>query len=326
MCPFCSPPIGDVSTKGPPVCLRYRWSLYRGWNSQHGNHYYEGTVVFHRLFCVFLWQNFLNLIPFWLAFSFFHSGAEMEPESTDFHRLAQCLHAGGLPEGHGRAAPAQIPPGDFHADRTGASLFNSLFHLKVWGVISCEPLRLDHSKRWIRVPNINWSHRPVLITLMSLFPSCWICACSMYGALSFPTASWLLRPCFTSRLWTWWKMSQVKTTERLFETGEGGCCFLLALPDPSVVDRLQLWRGQSWRSVWGGWFLSPWRCARSAAPPWKRSRGSLQTTRTTSRPTLPTWHGWWVQSSPSTNFWYKNVSKVSVDIEANPRWNHWTFS
>lgn len=27
-------------------------------------------------------------------------------------------------------------------------------------------------------------------------------------------------------------------------------------------------------------------------------------------------------TSPSTNVWYKNVSKISGDIEANPRWNH----
>lgn len=48
------------------------------------------------------------------------AGAEMEPESSDPRLLAQRLHAGGLSEGDGRAASAQIPAGDLHADRTGA--------------------------------------------------------------------------------------------------------------------------------------------------------------------------------------------------------------
>lgn len=34
--------VGDVSSKGPPVCLRYRWSMLRGWDSQHGAHCHEG--------------------------------------------------------------------------------------------------------------------------------------------------------------------------------------------------------------------------------------------------------------------------------------------
>lgn len=48
------------------------------------------------------------------------AGAEMEPESSDSRLLAQRLHAGGLSEGDGRAASAQIPPGHLHADCTGA--------------------------------------------------------------------------------------------------------------------------------------------------------------------------------------------------------------
>ena len=48
------------------------------------------------------------------------SGAELEPESTDAHLLAQRLHAGGLPEGHRGAAHPQIPPSHIHTDREGA--------------------------------------------------------------------------------------------------------------------------------------------------------------------------------------------------------------
>lgn len=43
----------------------------------------------------------------------------MEPEPTDSRVLAQCLHAGGLPEGLGRAPPPQIPAGHLHAHRRG---------------------------------------------------------------------------------------------------------------------------------------------------------------------------------------------------------------
>lgn len=44
----------------------------------------------------------------------------MEPVSSDPRLLAQRLHAGGVPEGDGRAAAVQIPPGYLYADRTGA--------------------------------------------------------------------------------------------------------------------------------------------------------------------------------------------------------------
>ncbi len=37
----------------------------------------------------------------------------------------------------------------------------------------------------------------------------------MCVALSFPMASLLLQPCFTSPLWSWWKTSQVKTQTHL---------------------------------------------------------------------------------------------------------------
>ena len=47
------------------------------------------------------------------------SGAELEPESTDAHLLAQRVHAGGLPEGDRGAAHPQIPSGDIHTDRKG---------------------------------------------------------------------------------------------------------------------------------------------------------------------------------------------------------------
>lgn len=48
------------------------------------------------------------------------AGAEVELESSDSHLLAQCLHAGGLSEGDGGAASAQIPPGNLHTDCRGA--------------------------------------------------------------------------------------------------------------------------------------------------------------------------------------------------------------
>lgn len=44
------------------------------------------------------------------------------------------------------------------------------------------------------------------------------------------------------------------------------------LPDASTLVWLQLWRGWSWRSVWGGWFRLRWRYVRSEAPSWKHSR------------------------------------------------------
>lgn len=46
-----------------------------------------------------------------------NAGAEVEPQPADAHLLAQCLHAGGLPEGDGGAAHSQIPSGYLYADR-----------------------------------------------------------------------------------------------------------------------------------------------------------------------------------------------------------------
>ena len=46
-------------------------------------------------------------------------GAELEPQPPDSHLLAQCVHAGGLPEGLRRAAHPQIPPENLHTNRTG---------------------------------------------------------------------------------------------------------------------------------------------------------------------------------------------------------------
>lgn len=63
------------------------------------------------------------------AFCFANAGAEVESQPTDSHLLAQCLHAGGLPERHGRAAHPQIPTGYFHTDRRGIDgyiLYNPL--------------------------------------------------------------------------------------------------------------------------------------------------------------------------------------------------------
>lgn len=121
-------------------------------------------------------------------------------------------------------------------------------------------------------------------------PSCSTCACLTYDAWSFPTACSLPRPCFTSRLWSWWKMCQVKPAP----LGAATRGVVVSWPPVCVVCVcVQLWRGWSWRSVWGGWFPLPWRSVRSADPPWKRSRESRQTTCTTSRRTRPTWRGWW---------------------------------
>lgn len=56
-----------------------------------------------------------------LVCSFFclNTGAEMESQPTNSHLLAQCLHAGGLPERDGRAAHPQISPGYLHTDCRG---------------------------------------------------------------------------------------------------------------------------------------------------------------------------------------------------------------
>lgn len=43
----------------------------------------------------------------------------MEPQPADSYFLAQCLHAGGLPERNGRAAPPQISPGYVYTDCRG---------------------------------------------------------------------------------------------------------------------------------------------------------------------------------------------------------------
>lgn len=50
---------------------------------------------------------------------FSNTGAELESEPTDSHLLAQCLHAGGLPERDRRVAPPQIPSDYLHTDRRG---------------------------------------------------------------------------------------------------------------------------------------------------------------------------------------------------------------
>lgn len=60
--------------------------------------------------------------------------------------------------------------------------------------------------------------KSVICSCVFFFPSCWTCACLMYGALSFPTASSLLQPCFTSRLWSLWKTSRVRKIPRGVET------------------------------------------------------------------------------------------------------------
>lgn len=66
------------------------------------------------------------------SFLFSNTGAELESQPTDSHILAQCLHAGGLPEGDRRAAHPQIPTGYLHTDRRGSAcvLTNELiYHL-----------------------------------------------------------------------------------------------------------------------------------------------------------------------------------------------------
>lgn len=49
----------------------------------------------------------------------FNTGAELVSKPTDSHLLAQCLHAGGLPERDGPAAHRQISPGYLHTDCRG---------------------------------------------------------------------------------------------------------------------------------------------------------------------------------------------------------------
>ena len=50
-----------------------------------------------------------------------NTGAEVESEPTDTHLLAQCLHAGGLPERDRRAAHPQISTSYLHTDRRGTT-------------------------------------------------------------------------------------------------------------------------------------------------------------------------------------------------------------
>lgn len=60
--------------------------------------------------------------------------------------------------------------------------------------------------------------RCVNYSLFSLFPlSCWTCVCWTCIAWSFPTASSLLQPCFTSPLWRWWRTFQVRNQLMLNE-------------------------------------------------------------------------------------------------------------
>lgn len=57
----------------------------------------------------------LLLVTFYL----FDTGAELESQSTDSHLLAECLHAGCLPERDGGPAHPQIPPDYLLTDSRG---------------------------------------------------------------------------------------------------------------------------------------------------------------------------------------------------------------
>lgn len=59
------------------------------------------------------------LSSFPLSPPLFNTGAELVSKPTDSHLLAQCLHAGGLPERDGPAAHCQISPGYLHTDCRG---------------------------------------------------------------------------------------------------------------------------------------------------------------------------------------------------------------
>lgn len=62
--------------------------------------------------------------------------------------------------------------------------------------------------------------------------SCWICACWMFSVWSILTASLLLPLFFTSRLWNWQRMFQVRRLARpsmLFLSSSCAVCFKLSL-------------------------------------------------------------------------------------------------
>lgn len=81
----------------------------------------------------------------------------------------------------------------------------------------------DSFEKWLHLSQLLIANIFVYMFFFFL-PSCWTCACLMSSALSFPTASSLLQPCFTSRLWSLWKMSRVRTI--MWDWNAAGLSFL----------------------------------------------------------------------------------------------------
>lgn len=202
--------------------------------------------------------------------------AGLVSDSADAHLLAQCLHAGGLPERDWPAAHPQVPPGHLHSDCWGTVcvLFDVLLLYVKW---------CDNSSCTNLSFYLNSSLQLLDLSMLDVrcleFSNGVLAASALFHFSSLELVENVSG-----------KLGVAHTFLVQFNVPAFTLAFLRVCP--SVRPSAQLWRGWRWSGAWGGWCPSPWRCEKLAARPWSRSQRSRRRTCTTSRLTPPIWLGW----------------------------------